>query len=113
MSTKKDLPISWVNKFGDRIDESDKFQYEMTCYLCVPSEGRYELKSSKFLDSEREFKSQVKIEYIPNKKKPKYIIIRSLQMVSAPKWYINYTPLPVFEYIWNKKTKPKKAGGFL
>ena len=29
-------------------------------------------------------------------------------MVSAPKWYINFTPLPVFAYIWNKKTKKVK-----
>ena len=108
MSSKKELPISWVNKFGDRIDENDKFEYELTSYLAIPSEGRYELKRSKFVTSEREVKSQIKIDYIPNKKKPKYIIIKSLQMVSAPKWYINYYPLPVFEYIWNKKKDKKK-----
>lgn len=109
MSSKKELPISWVNKFGDRIDESDKFEYELTSYLFIPSEGRYELKKSKFITSEREIQSQIKVEYIPlNKKKPKYIIIKTLEMVSAPKWYINFDPLPVFTYIWNKKTKKVK-----
>ena len=108
MSSKKDLPISWVNKFGDRIDESERFIYELTSYLLIPSEGRYELKRSKFVESEREFKSQVKITHIPNKKKPKYVIVKTLEMVSAPKWYINFTPLPVFAYIWNKKTKKVK-----
>lgn len=108
MKKLSELPISWVNKFGDRIDQSDRFEYEITSYLCVPSEGRYELKRSKFVKSDREIESQVKVEYIPTKKKPKYIIIKTLEMVSAPKWYINFTPLPVFEYIWNKKTKKKK-----
>ena len=108
MSSKKELPISWVNKFGDRIDEYEKFVYELTCYLMIPSEQRCELKASKFIESEREFKSQVKINYIPNKKKPKYVIVKTLEMVSAPKWYINFTPLHEFEYIWNKKTKKKK-----
>lgn len=108
MSSKKELPISWVNRFGDRIDESSKFEYELTSYLYIPLEKRYELKRSKFVTSEREVESQVKVEYIPDKKKPKYIIIKTLEMVSAPKWYINYTPLKEFEYIWNKKTKKKK-----
>ena len=40
MSSKKDLPISWVNKFGDRIDESERFVYELTSYLLIPSEGK-------------------------------------------------------------------------
>lgn len=107
MSAKKELPISWVNKFGDRIDESDKFTYEITSYLGIPSEGRYELKRSKFISSEREITSQVKVEYIPDKKHMKYVIIKTLEMVSAPKWYINFTPLPEFKYIWNKKKKKK------
>lgn len=108
MSSKKELPISWVNKFGDRIDLYDKFVYEMTAYKIFPKEGRAELKSSKFITSEREYTSQVKVEYFPNKKKPDYVIVKTLEMVSAPKWYINYTPLPEFKYIWNKKTKKKK-----
>ena len=57
MSSKKELPISWVNKFGDRIDESDKFEYELTSYLFIPSKGRYELKKSKFITSEREIQA--------------------------------------------------------
>jgi len=105
---KTELPPSWINKFGDRIDIDSKFVYEMTAYKIFPKEKRAELKSSKFITSEREQNSQVKVEYYPNKKNPDYVIVKSLEMVSAPKWYINYTPLPEFKYIWNKKTKKKK-----
>jgi len=108
MSSKKELPISWVNKFGDRIGLNDKFVYEMTAYKIFPKDRRAELKSSKFITSEREYTSQVKVSYYPDKKKPEYIIVKSLEMIEAPKWYINFTPLPEFKYIWNKKTKKKK-----
>lgn len=110
----KELPPSWVNKFGDRIDISDTFEYELTAYKYITekypngknTQSRYEVLSSKLIKLDKEIPTQIKTEYYPNKKKPKYIIIKMLEMVSAPASYIRN--LPTFEYKWIKKTKVKK-----
>lgn len=116
MATKKELPPSWINKFGDRIVISDTFEYELTAYKYtietyhdgrrMTSQSRYEVMSSKFIQSDKEIPTQIKTEYYPNKKKPQYIIIKMLEMVGAPESYVKY--LPVFEYKWIKKTKKSK-----
>lgn len=116
MATKKELPSSWVNKFGDRIAISDTFEYELTAYKhttetyhngrSLTTQSRCELLSSKFVKSSKEIPTRVITEYYPNKKKPKYIITKMLEMVGAPESYIKY--LPLFEYKWIKKIKSKK-----
>lgn len=114
MASKKELPPSWVNKFGDRIDISDTFEYELTAYKYITEvypngkniQKRCEVLSSKLIKLDKEIPTQIKTEYYPNKKKPKYIIIKMLEMVSAPTNYVRN--LPVFEYKWIKKTKVKK-----
>jgi len=116
MAVKKELPISWVNKFGDRITISDTFEYELTAYKhtietyhngrVLTTQGRAELLSSKFVTFDKEVPTQVKVEYYPNKRKPQYIITKMLEMVGAPASYVRN--LPVFEYKWIKKTKKKK-----
>lgn len=116
MASKKELPPSWINKFGDRIDISDSFEYELTAYKYIKesynngrtltTQSRCEVLSSKFIKSDKEIPTQIKTEYYPNKKKPKYIIIKMLEMVSAPENYVRN--LPAFEYKWIKKTKVKK-----
>lgn len=81
----------WVNKYGDRITEGDKFLYNLSAYKIYSN--RAELLFEKYIESEKEVKSKCTVEYYPNKKKKEYVIEKSVTMIEAPKSYLQYLPL--------------------
>lgn len=100
MSLQKEIITQWKSKYGDLITANNQhiFLYEVTVYKIYYKEARAEMLSSKFIKSQKEIKSIMKVEYFPNKKirEREYRIEKSIEMVSAPIEYITKNNLPKF-----------------
>ena len=106
---KKELPITYVNKDDDRIQIYSCFIYELSVskYIVDGKQRRYEFYGTKFLKTNKEIRSQTIIKYFPNKKKMEYCIIKSLNMLGAPKEFIYENHFPKWEL---KKKKQNEKG---
>lgn len=100
---------SYVNKDGDRIIILPMYLYELSVdkYIVEGKQKRYENINSKFIKSKQYIKSKCMVEYFPNKKKMEYCIIKSLNMLGAPKEFIYENNFPKWEL---KKKKQNEKG---
>lgn len=109
MSLKKEIGTQWKSKYGDLITANNQhiFLYEVVVYKIYYKEARVEMLSSKFIKSQKEIKSIIKVEYFPNKKirERKYRIEKSIEMVSAPIEYIMENKLPKFNINSNERNQ--------
>jgi hypothetical protein len=105
---KKEVEISYINKDDNRIIIAPFFIYELTTskYIIDNKQHRYEVLNSKMVKSNKEIRSKFIIQYIPNKKKMEYCIMKDLIMIGAPIEYITNNNFPVWEL--NKKKYEKR-----
>ena len=95
----KKEPITYVNKYGDRIEEGDTFVYELSKYKYskVDKHTIIELVDNKKVKSDKEIASKHEYTYFPNKKKWTSMEELCIVMLVAPKQFIYNNHFPIWE----------------